>query len=462
MCHFADFMANSGDTILNLKKPLLPAPSQQKQLSFQVIEFIPAPINRFSNYPYLHDVSRESSRSKVLPFTVLNEVERRALPMASGGGLYPHQLVRPRPEPDFLPMFQLDLPVNVRIDPAKLVSTRLEAALQGGRPVSGCLVDEIGAGLIERHRVGGGADADVVYDRGIGITVTVAGRRDLGDEIKVEGLLFFPFHRAKGVLAHLFHDERRRLVPLDADRLPLADGDAAAATGARVRVDARRPFDDGDGSVAARLEAESAGSAEFFRNNGSHVGMLGQLPRPARAPHAEVFERAAETGQFMAFKVGNRHECIGFHDLRADGNGAEDLPFDPDVDRSLPPQAVTHDERRTHHGKSEAVFNGIDESGYRFLPFARIEGGGVGQKRSAATALYLFNDSPDENRPDKSVIAPFAEMDLYRNEVVRCNPLPDTAALHEPPYFCEQVFLVTCPHIRKKNRACHCAFLPFG
>jgi hypothetical protein len=51
------------------------------------------------------------------------------------------------------------------------------------------------------------------------------------------------------------------------------------------------------------------------------------LPGTARRPHPEVFQRAAEAGKFVAFKVIKGDDRVGLGDRRADpGEGAVDSP----------------------------------------------------------------------------------------------------------------------------------------
>ena len=145
------------------------------------------------------------------------------------------QFVFTAAQPDLLSMLQGDFPIDLRVHAAEFIPSRGMAAGQGRVRQALCLVDQVGTGLIEGHRVAAGEDADVRDDGGVRVPVAVAGRTDLGNEVEVELFAGFAAGGTQRVLSHLAHHLARLFVPLDLDRFFVADGDTAAAAGTFVR-----------------------------------------------------------------------------------------------------------------------------------------------------------------------------------------------------------------------------------
>ena len=72
--------------------------------------------------------------------------------------------------------------------------------------------------------------------------------------------------------------------------------------------------------LRAFFHADSAAGAELFCHQRGNGGMLDEFPFPAGAPHPEVFQGAAETGQFVTLEMGNGHKGICLDNLPADAD----------------------------------------------------------------------------------------------------------------------------------------------
>ena len=82
-------------------------------------------------------------------------------------------------------MLQLNLPGNIRVDAAEFVLARFKAAREGRARIAAHRINQIGAGLVNGHRIDGSAETDIVDNGSVGMAVTVAGRRYLGDEVEI-------------------------------------------------------------------------------------------------------------------------------------------------------------------------------------------------------------------------------------------------------------------------------------
>ncbi len=95
----------------------------------------------------------------------------------------------------------------------------------------------------------------------------------------------------------------------------------------------------------------------FGRHLGSHGGVLHQFSLAAGASHAQVLDRAAETGQLVAFEVGHGHDRIGLDDLGADVGLLQQFSVNGDLGLGDTAQAVADDQRRADTGIAEAVLD---------------------------------------------------------------------------------------------------------
>ena len=168
-------------------------------------------------------------------------------------------------------MFQLYLPVDIRMNASEFVAAGLPAAAKRSVPIAVRPVDQIGTSLIKCHGVDGRADADIVDDGRIGVAIAITGGGYLGDGVYENGFFLFSGYRPERELAHFFHDERGSFVPLNAYGFQLAGGDAAAAAGATFSIDARLSLDNRYRIMNARLEADAAAGAELVGHFGSDV-----------------------------------------------------------------------------------------------------------------------------------------------------------------------------------------------
>src|SRR5450631_450210 len=215
-------------------------------------------------------------------------------------------------------MLQLNLPGDFRPASAKLVPPRLMTALQGRALVTLRPVDQVGTGLINGYRVAGGADADVVDDRGVGVAVAVAGRRYLGYEAEVDGAFFLAGNGAFGVLGHLLHDQLGGFIPLDIDCLDRTDGDAAGAAGTFLRDDRGFAASNNNSIMGAGIQTVSAAGTILPGNLRRYIGMLYQFALAAGAAHSQVLDGPSETGQVVTLEMGKTDQRIGLDDLGAD------------------------------------------------------------------------------------------------------------------------------------------------
>ncbi len=77
--------------------------------------------------------------------------------------------------------------------------------------------------------------------------------------------------------------------------------------------------------------------------------MLGQLSLPGSATHAQVFQCSPETGKFMPFEMGHRHQGIRLHDLFSNINFLEILQVYGYGGFRFTPQTVRDHQGSIHH-----------------------------------------------------------------------------------------------------------------
>src|SRR5210317_694453 len=185
-----------------------------------------------------------------------------------------HQFIFPPAESCFLAMLELHFPVDFRIDAAKLVTTWFMAVLHGRVGQATGPVDKVGAGLVERDRVGRGKKAEVWDDRRIRVPVTITGRRNLGNEVDEEHFPGFAGYRTEAVFGHFLHHKRGFLVPVDTDRLGFTDGDASTTAGTALFRNDSLATAKVYRVMGAGLEACTAGRTMLLRDAGGHCGVL--------------------------------------------------------------------------------------------------------------------------------------------------------------------------------------------
>jgi hypothetical protein len=98
-------------------------------------------------------------------------------------GLNRDQVVVPTAEADFFPIIKLDGPVHFRVKASEFILSSFFLTVRQDPVKTFLPVDQVHGGLIDGHRIRGGQDSDIRNDRRIAVTVTIAGRRNLSQEV---------------------------------------------------------------------------------------------------------------------------------------------------------------------------------------------------------------------------------------------------------------------------------------
>ena len=144
--------------------------------------------------------------------------------------------------------------------------------------------------------------------------------------------------------------------------------------------------------------------------------MLGQLALAGGAAHPQVFQGAAETGEFVELEVGKRHQSFRFQDGFGQIDGLKLFPVDLHLHFGLTGEAVGDDQAGLDHRVGEAVFDGGGQVAHRLGPGAHIHGVGVGEEGAGAVLPQAVHHLAHEDGPDEGGIALLAEMELHRHQ----------------------------------------------
>lgn len=176
----------------------------------------------------------------------------------------------------------------------------------------------IRTGLVERHRVKRGEHADIRQDRGVVFTVAVAVGRDVHYQRDVERRP--PIDDRLGVFGHAAVELVDGGAVRKGDRIKIACAEAAPAAHAVGGVDGHlaRAGIKLQAVVGALALAAAAAAAQRRVDGRLPVGMLVFFAGTGAAAHADVFDGAAKTGNFMPFEVGQADEHVRIHDSAAD------------------------------------------------------------------------------------------------------------------------------------------------
>ena len=222
-------------------------------------------------------------------------------------------------------MLEAGLPVGVRVEEVELVGSLEVLVLVG---VMEFVVGEehrsgghhVGACLVEGHGVGGGEDSEVGHHGGVIVVPAVAFRADVHDEADVE--VGLPFEDGFGVFGDLAVEALRGVPVGEYGGVVLAEGYALAASHAFGVVDhCLALLVEVYGVVGAVAHADAAAHAVVAVDLRLRGSVELELAGDACAPHAEVLERASETGLLMPLEVGERHHDVGIGEGRADFRG---------------------------------------------------------------------------------------------------------------------------------------------
>jgi hypothetical protein len=98
--------------------------------------------------------------------------------------------------------------------------------------------------------------------------------------------------------------------------------------------------------------------------------MLGQLAASRRTPHPQIFQRTAETRQFMPLEMADHHHGIGLGDLGGDVHLLKAHAVDGNRCFTAAPQTVGDNQRCAHHriGKTVCQSRGQVVDGIARLP----------------------------------------------------------------------------------------------
>ena len=173
-------------------------------------------------------------------------------------------------------------------------------------------IDEIHAGLVQRHGVEGGQHADVGQYRRVVLVVAVAVGRDVHDEADVEAGP--PVADGQRVLRHLAAEHLICRIRDIMDRIKGACTYAAPTAFTKIGIDiCFMMFHVSDGIASAFFGTTSATPADILFHNGKPVIMLLHLSCTAASAHSDVFDCASETSTFMALEMGQRDQDICIH-----------------------------------------------------------------------------------------------------------------------------------------------------
>ena len=156
-----------------------------------------------------------------------------------------------------------------------------------------------------------------------------------------------------------------------------------------------------------------------------------ELAGDAGATHAEVLERASETGLLMPLEVGERHHDVGIGEGRADFRGLAVFAVDLYLALVGALEAVGDDHLALRGDGVEAVLHGALQMVDGVGAASGVEGVAVGEERLAPEGAYYVGHACGEVGADVCHIAGLAEMYLQGHEVILDGEVGEAGAAHE-------------------------------
>lgn len=177
-------------------------------------------------------------------------------------------------------------------------------------------IDRVDACLVKGYRVEGGEHPHIRHDGEIVLRVAIAVRRDVDDKVHME--VGSSLKHCLAVLGDFVIQDFVCFVLSRFDGIFGTDADAAPAAHALVVVDGGLFVGDGWRVVSTDFFTLSAAHTELLVDIRFSGGMHLHLAGPGTAAHTDIFQGAAESGQFMAFKMIYRQENVRVHDRSSD------------------------------------------------------------------------------------------------------------------------------------------------
>ena len=226
-------------------------------------------------------------------------------------------------------------------------------------------------------------------------------------------------HHRKGIFGHLLVDQPLLLPPGGLDRIFRTNADAATAADTAGVIDLRLSVAEGRCVVGTDAGAGMAADAERAIHRGLAVAVLRHLSCAGTASHAEIFDRAAESGHFMPLEVVERNDDIGVHDGAPDPRLLEQFAVRHRHGNIVGPlEAVADDDVTAGRvGRKSVEISGLDMFESVF-PGADIEGIAVGEEGAAAALLDLVRDGAGEVGAQEREVARLAEVNFNRGETI--------------------------------------------
>ena len=160
----------------------------------------------------------------------------------------------------------------------------------------------VGAGLIQSHRIEGGKHTHVGGDGHIVLPVAVTVGGDVHDQRDMEAGT--ALHHSLGVLGDLPVQNGRSLVIPGSTGVLGADGQAAGAAHALIRIDGGLAVLAELGrAMGTDLGAGPAADALLLLDKGLAGVVHLHLAGPGAAAHADILQAAAHTGLLMALSL---------------------------------------------------------------------------------------------------------------------------------------------------------------
>lgn len=329
-------------------------------------------------------------------------------------------------------MLQPGLPVGVGVEEMELVGSLetlvavMVVELVVGQQHGG-LDDEVGASLVEGHGVGRGEDSEIGHHGGVVVVPAVALGADVHDEADVEVRLVL--EHGLRVFGNLVVEACRGVPRTEHGAVVLAEGHALAASHASGIVDHGLVVAvEAQGAVGAVPDAYAAAYAVVAVNLGLRGTVELELTGDAGGPHAEVLERAAESGLLMTLEM--RH---AYHDVGV-GHGGPNLrrlavfAVYLNLAEIGALEAVSNDHLALGRDRVEAVLHRALEMVNGVGATPGIEGVAVRQERLCATAPEQVGHTCREVWADIRHVSRLAEMDLDGDETVLQGKVGDSGA----------------------------------
>ena len=319
----------------------------------------------------------------------------------------------------------------------------------------GHAVARVRARYVQRHRVKAGEHPHVRNDSRVILTVAVAVRRNLVDDIDMESRA--AVHHSLGVLGHLAVQLVVGGIVAVIYGVKIACTDAAAAAHTFAVVDARfAVFIKSNGSVRAVFHAHAAAPANAFVHVRLTRAMHVHLSCARTAAHADILDGAAEARALVPFEVGQRNEYIRIH------HGAADMGL-PDVFAAAhghvhlirPLQAVCNNDLAAGGKWRKPVFISRFDMVQRIFAAPHIQRVAVCQKRAAAQLFHGVRNGLCKIGPQVRKVARFAEMDFDSGIFILKIDLSDARFEDQPLEFLLQV------RARQRTHVCKIYFRGF-